>query len=392
MNDIHTDIRRIWGSRDGVVPFLKGRIALYAVLKAAGVGPGDEVLMPGFTCVVVAAAVGYTGATPVFYDVMPRSYNGDPASAVRGLNERTRVVLIQHSFGAPAFLGELLAECGRRGVLVIEDCAHAIGARYADRPAGMLGVAAFTSLQWSKTVTTGLGGLARVNDGALLERLTKVVEDEFDEPSLSKSLSLMVLGSLYRRFYSPGLYWTARRGYRAAAGLGLVQGSSTDRELVDPALPEGYRELFGRRRMGQLSTALDSAAESVQHRSMVADRYREWCMSRNIIPQETPEGAVSVDLRFPLLVRNRGDLLAEARAQRIELGDWFDAPLHPREANAEAFGYRAGECPLAERLCAHIVNLPTHPGVRPGDVVRILRLLEKHDRDLIRDPDDLRDA
>ena len=96
----------LWLPGPAVQPFIKGRVALYAILRAAGIGPGDEVLVPGFTCVVVAAAVGYTGARPVFYDIDPDTYNGDPVQAAARITDRTRAVIVQHTYGMPADLGD----------------------------------------------------------------------------------------------------------------------------------------------------------------------------------------------------------------------------------------------------------------------------------------------
>ena len=372
MTDLHRDISAVWGESERVVPFIKGRVALYAILRAAGIGPGDEVLIPGFTCVVVAAAVRYVGARAVFYDISPRSFNGDPELAKISIGKATKAVIIQHSFGAPAFLSDLVDVCRERGILLIEDCAHSLGARYADNWAGMIGDAAFTSFQWSKTVTTGLGGLARLNDEQLLAKMPAVINEEFDEPSLVKSISLMVLSSIYQRFFSPGLYWRAQASYRAAAGLGLIQGSSSDEELMCSDMPRGYRELFGARRREHLKGVLSRAADNVSHRVATAAMYDDWCRGRDIRTQDIPDGAISVFLRYPLLVRGRDALLEQARSRRIEIGSWFDAPLHPKEANASAFGYRQKECPLAERMCDMIINLPTHPGVKKKDVEKIL--------------------
>ena len=153
----------IWLSSTHTRTFSKGRVALYALLRAAGIGPGDEVVLPGFTCVVVPAAVGYTGASPVYHDIDSRTFNGDPALAAAAIGPRTRALIVQHTFGLPADLGGLPQLCRERGVVLIEDCAHAIGATRDQRAVGTLGDAAFCSLQWSKPATIGLGGIARFN-------------------------------------------------------------------------------------------------------------------------------------------------------------------------------------------------------------------------------------
>ena len=364
-----------WLPAPDVFPFLRGRVALYAILRAAGVGEGDEVLVPGFTCVVVAAAVQYTGARPVFYDIDRRTLNGDPALAAALITDRTRAVLVQHSFGMPAPLGDLPRLCRERGILLVEDCAHAMGAVVDGRPVGTLGDAAFASLQWSKPVTTGLGGLARVNRPDLRDALARLYDTEFRDPSLPREMTLALLAGAYRRFYRPSLYWRARETYHRLSALGLVQGSSSDAELLDPAMPPRYRERFGRRRWGQLDAALARLPSVLDHRRRGRGTRPGSGRRRGVPVQEGPPGAVSAWLRFPLLAPDRPALLDAARRRRVELGDWFNAPLHPAVADPSVFGYREGMCPVADDVCRRIVNLPTHPGVDDREVERVLGFL-----------------
>ena len=101
----------VWLNTQNTFPFIKGRVALFAILKAAGIGRGDEVLVPGFTCVVVPAAVCYTGATPVFFDIDRNTYNGNPLLAVKAITKQTKAILVQHTFGSPADMCNLHDVC-----------------------------------------------------------------------------------------------------------------------------------------------------------------------------------------------------------------------------------------------------------------------------------------
>ncbi len=377
---------RLWEPGPAVIPFIKGRVALYAILRAAGIGPGDEVLIPGFTCVVVAGAVGYTGARPVFYDIVPETYNGDPEQAVAMITERTRAVLVQHTFGMPADLGRLPTLCRERDILLVEDCAHATGALTPAGPAGSLGDAAFTSFQWSKPVTTGLGGAARINRPDLAEKLRRIADEEFDEPSLLKSLTLLTVSSAFEHLFRPAVFWTVRDAYRWLGKRGLVAGSSSAAELVDPAIPAAYAETFGRPRHGQIARVLRRLPATIAHRTAIARRYAEWCDGHGFARQHETVGSASAHLRFPLLVNDRPRLLADARANRIEIGDWFNAPLHPAEAAGEAFGYTPGTCPVGDRLAQCVINLPTHRRVSGHEAERVLSFMDRHLPLVVRDP------
>ena len=263
-----------WLDCDRTFSFFKGRVALHAILEAARIGHGDEVVMPGFTCVVVPAAVRYRGATPRFYDIDIDTFNGDPGKAVSLISDRTRAVIVQHNFGYPCNLGDLVDHCRTRGILLIEDCAHAVGASWNGHPVGTLGDAAFCSLQWSKPATTGLGGIALINDPALIEAM-RVVKAAYSKPSLFDTTTLQILSWAYNRFYQPWIYWWARSAYRAIARFGFVHGSSSDSELTSGVMPTDYRMVYGEHRLHQARNALNRIGLDIEHRRRTANDIRD---------------------------------------------------------------------------------------------------------------------
>jgi len=118
---------------------------------------------------------------------------------------------------------------------------------------------------------------------------------------------------------------------------------------------------------------------------MIAELYNSELASWGIALQEKPAGVESVPLRVSVRVSERDALLETARRERIELGDWFNAPLHPSEAPQEAFSYVPGTCPHAENAARELVNLPTHPGVDQNAAARALDFLRAH-RELLLPP------
>ena len=137
--------------------------ALQLALIAAGVGPGDEVIVPAFTWVATANVVVHCGATPVFADILPHSFNIDPASVARALSPRTKAIFVVHLFGLPADM-DALAAVAPAHVTGIADAACAAGASYKGRPAGSLGKMGCFSLQPRKSITCGEGGLLTTSD------------------------------------------------------------------------------------------------------------------------------------------------------------------------------------------------------------------------------------
>jgi len=154
-------LERAFAARIGMphaTAFASGRGALYAILRALGVGPGDEVIVPGFTCLVVPAAVIFAGAVPRFADIDQRTFNVDPASLADQVGSRTRVVVAQHTFGAPADLAAFRRAAP--SAAIVEDCAHSSGAAVHGTRLGAAGDAAFFSLELTKPISAGSGGVA----------------------------------------------------------------------------------------------------------------------------------------------------------------------------------------------------------------------------------------
>ena len=144
--------------------------AMHLALAAAGIGPGDEVLVPAFTWVATANVVLYCGATPVLVDVDPLTFNLDPGQVARRVTERTRAAIPVHLFGRCAEIAAVRAVLPP-GTLILEDAACAVGARQGEQGAGTLGDVGAFSFHPRKIVTTGEGGMVTTNDADLAERM-----------------------------------------------------------------------------------------------------------------------------------------------------------------------------------------------------------------------------
>jgi dTDP-4-amino-4,6-dideoxygalactose transaminase len=151
-----------------------GTVSLEIALSAAGIKPGDEVMVSPITFVASATAISRTGAVPVFVDIDPRTINLDPNKVVRHLNPRTRAIVVVHFAGHPADLDQFSELCDRRGLVMIEDCAHAHGAEWHEQRVGSFGSFGSFSFQASKNMTAGEGGMLITNDAALAERARSI--------------------------------------------------------------------------------------------------------------------------------------------------------------------------------------------------------------------------
>ncbi len=150
-----------------------GTSALHIALAASGVGPGDEVIVPAFTFVATALSVLHQGAVPVFVDIEPETLGLDPRLLEAAITERTRAVMPVHIHGTPCELDAIGALCRRRGLTLIEDAAQAHGSTHRGRKVGTFGAAGCFSLQSSKNLAAGEGGLMVTDDESLFERANR---------------------------------------------------------------------------------------------------------------------------------------------------------------------------------------------------------------------------
>jgi len=152
-----------------------GTLAISAALRAAGVGIGDEVIVPPYTFIATAAAALFVGAIPVFADVDPVTHLLDPRAAEAAVTERTKAVIPVHLAGRPADMDAFIALGARHGLTVIEDAAQALGAAYKGRPVGAIGDLGTFSFQTSKNMTAGEGGAVLTDDEGLAAAVYSIV-------------------------------------------------------------------------------------------------------------------------------------------------------------------------------------------------------------------------
>ena len=357
-----------------IFTFWKGRVALYAILKALDIGAGDAVLMPGYTCMVVPSAVAFLGARPVYADVAPDSYNVTRATLEAAWRKhrgpRPRAVIIQHTYGIPVEAGPIIDWARDEGLAVVEDCAHVLASSYRGTPCGQLGDAAFFSSQWNKPVTTGLGGWCTAGTGTLSTRLGRI-RQEFSPPGFPAAAQVAALFFIHRLLYRPQFYWPLMHLYRAMGRRGLVVSSSSPEEF-EVSMPQRYTWRMSTLQERLLEKALGKVTGIIAHRQVMAEIYARELSQAGWATPGVPPQASAIFVRYPVQVKDKAGLLRLARENRMELGDWFVSPLHPLTENLEKLGYRTASCPVAEELCQKVINFPTHPRITAKEAFRIV--------------------
>ncbi|GJM17009.1 MAG: polysaccharide biosynthesis protein [Thermodesulfobacteriota bacterium] len=355
--------------------FFKGRVALYAILNAIGVGADDEVIIPAFTCVVVPNAISYLNAKPVYVDISRSTFNLDPEKLEESITESTKAIIAQHTFGIPADMDKILGIAKKYQLYVIEDSCHAIGSRYRSEEVGTLGDAAFFSSQWSKPITTGLGGWAIVNNKEI-GQMMKELYPSFVEPSNKDILLLRFQYLAYSLLLKPSMFWYLQGFYRSLANLGLVIGSSSKEEL-EHKMSIDYKMKMSDWQKSLLSEKSEEIENVIEHRKWIVSLYEDSLRKRGMEIVQLPKYYDPVFLRYPILVKDKAKTLKEAKKSRVELGDWFVSPVHPNLNGWEKINYQKGMCPTAEYVCNHIINLPTHMRITEQETKRIIQVIER---------------
>jgi perosamine synthetase len=245
------EIRRFehaFGDRLGVADAVTasyGRVAFYYLLKALKLPAGGEVILPALTFWVVPEMVRVAGLTPVFADVDPRTFNLDPAAFERAVTDRTVGVVPTHLYGLPCEMDRIMSIAERHGLRVVEDCAHALGARYRGRQAGTFGDAAFFSFQTLKPLNTYGGGMAVARDPAVLARVRARAEAEA-WPAEERVNNRLKLGAAQRTFSRPGVFTFTAFPALLAASLYKARPDVYLWETIRPLapMPASYRERY----------------------------------------------------------------------------------------------------------------------------------------------------
>jgi perosamine synthetase len=209
--------------------------ALHLALLACEVGPGDEVILPSMTFIATANAVRYCGATPVFAEIDPTTYNLDPAAAAQAVTPRTKAILIAHQLGMPAELEGFEAIAKRRRIRLIEDAACGLGSRYRGRPLGARGHLACFSFHPRKLICTGEGGMVLCDDDAAAERVRRLRQHGMNQSDRQRHGSRRLMIESYRHV---GFNY---RMTDLQAAIGVVQMQRLERLLAERRkLAENY--------------------------------------------------------------------------------------------------------------------------------------------------------
>ena len=356
--------------------FGASRMAFYAILKAMGIKEGDEVILAGYTCVVVPNAIAYCGAKPVYVDINPDTFTIDVQQIVKMITPKTKAILAQHMFDQFCDMEAISEIAKKHNLKVIEDGAHALGASYREKKAGNFSDAAFFTFGQAKIIDIWMGGVAITNRDDIAEKLSEIQRDTpFPDTGMVRKLALQLVIPFV--LAHPTTNFLGRYFLAILSKLGLLVANASEEET------KGKKPKYYPFRLSNLHSkmALEQMAKieaNIKHRSEINQAYCE-AFNRLDITFKRCDGYKPAYGRFAFLAKDRESLQRIFSRHQIALGAWYNYPIHPRDSvSPEDLLYKPGSCPVAEYISEHCTNLPTHPKVNRQDVNRIVKLLEQN--------------
>jgi perosamine synthetase len=363
--------------------FFKGRVALYALLKALGIKEGDEIIIQAFTCLAVPNPIIWLGAKPVFVDIDPNTFNIDPSKIEEKITKKTKAIIVQHTFGVPAEIDKIREIAKRHNLYLIEDACHAIGSKYKGQLVGFLGDASFFSFGWGKPIVAGVGGCAIINNLEIENEMKKIYE-KIRNCSLKESIWLRIQYSAYSLLLTPSLFWFIRGAYRFLSKMKIIGGTFLEDEF-ESKMPVEYIKKMPKIQKEVLMKELKRLDSLIDYRKRVVSEYKKMLSEIGIKTQKIPEYIEPVYLRYPILVNDRNCVVEEAQKNKIEIGDWYNTPVHPLIGeNLKKIGYCLGSCQVAEDVAKKIITLPVYEKVKEKDMKKTIEFLSKHKEKIIK--------
>jgi dTDP-4-amino-4,6-dideoxygalactose transaminase len=374
---LKTEISKYLGSKN-IYFHNKGRASLYAILKAMGVGLGDEVIIPAYTCVVVPNPIIYLGAKPVYIEIDKDNLCMDLSYLEQKINDKTKVIICQNTYGLSANVDKIVEIAKKYNLYSIEDCTHGFGGQYEGKPNGTYCDAAFYSMQWNKPFSSGIGGFMIINNDNLIESINKIEKEKL-KANLSTKLNLKILFFAKKCFLNQTTYWTLLKLYRWLSKNNIVTGSSSGQEISDIKIPKKFFMDYSQTQAKEGVKNIKNLSEFLKLRKENAVIYTDFLKNHKKTYVKEDLFANHSFLKYPIFVKNRKRFFELARKHKIELGDWFNSPIHPIQNNFEKWGMFPEKYPIANFASKHVVNIPCDT----KNIEKILSFLEKYLNEII---------
>ncbi len=354
--------------------FNSGRSSLMAILNSLGLKREDEVLLQAFTCNAAANPIIWSGLKPVYVDCDEETFNISVEDLKNKITPKSKAVMVQHTFGLPADMNKILEICRQNNLILIEDCAHSLGAVYRDKKTGTLGQIAFFSFSRDKIISSVYGGMIATDDEELAKKIGEYqnkighpsvfwIKQQLLHPVLMNWLILptyRVLGKYllvlfqYLKILSKAVHWREKRGRKPG--------------YFPKKMPNALAVLALRQ--------FKKIEKFNNHREKIAEFYREQLKNSSF---ELPLDSKQVYLRFSIKHSQVHNIIKKAWKNNFLIGDWYTSAIAPADTKLSKMGYKIGSCSKAEKLAEETFNLPTHINISAKDAGKIVEFLRNID-------------
>jgi len=364
-----------------VFGFNGGRSALLAILKSLDLEPESEVLLQAFTCNAAVNPVLWAGLKPVYVDCDENDFNIDIEDLKRKITPKSKVVMVQHTFGLPVDMDKILEICKQNNLILIEDCAHSLGAEFRGQRVGTFGKAAFFSFSRDKVISSVYGGIALTNDDNLAGKI-RAFQEEIGYPSgfwISQQLlhpilmnclilpTYSILGKYllilfqWLHILSKAVHWKEKRGKKP--------------DYFPKRMPDALAVLA-------LNQFRKLERFNIHRKELSSFYYNELKELSSFggffqLPPNPPDRE-QIFLRFTIKHTKAQEIIKKAWQKNLLIGDWYTNPIAPSDTKLEEMKYKLGTCPKAEKLARVTLNLPTHINIFLKEAKKIVDFLKKY--------------
>jgi perosamine synthetase len=357
-----------------------GRACLMVILEALELKEGDEVLLQAFTCNSAIIPILQKKAKPIFVDI-DDNLNMNPEDLEKKINSKSKVIMVQHTFGFPAQMDKIMEISKKHNLILIEDCAHSLGAKFQNKLCGTMGDVAFFSFGRDKVISSVFGGFI-VTSNEEIGRKINNFQEKLNYPSIlwifQQLLHPILINSLILptyRFPTLGkiflIFFQKIRILSKAVSLKEKKGK------ISKNYPKKFPNALAILALNQFQ----KMARFNFHRQEIAKIYEENLKENAAFSLpflKNKEQKEIIFMKYPLLVQDSEMILKEFRKRKILLNDgWRKLPIVPPGNDLKKMGYVSGSCLKAEEVALKILNLPTHINLSKEKAEEIADLIKK---------------
>jgi len=357
--------------------FDSGRSALLAILQMFELQLNDEVLISGYTCVVVSNAVLWAGGIPKYVDIESDTFNLNPVEVEKNITPQTKILIIQHTFGASADLKSLLQIAKKYKLLVIEDCAHALGSEYQGKKVGSFGDASIFSFGRDKIISGVHGGALAINNSKYIKKIN-IYHKQLPFPNICRvwqhlwhAIILFLFVKPFYNFFNLGkvILVLSQKLKLISKVFVLGEKKGVLPKLMPARFPNSLAEIA-------LNQFIYLNIFN-QHRIDIAEYYTSHLKGLPIKLPVIKKNQKHIYIRYTIQTDQAQALFNFAKNQNIILGKWYNTPVAPMGIVSTVSKYKIGLCPVADKISHNTVNLPTSIHISKKDAEKVVQVIRE---------------